>query len=140
MAGYAPTPLAKKLSLTPGMQVIFEGMPPAVEAQILSDVGPLSQLARASQPVDPIHLFTTEAAHLRRQLPRARTQIVADGLIWVSSPNAPRNSQWTSPRILCARWLGFGEAVRQADVPPDLGPVLDGTRPAPDARPDAGTR
>lgn len=86
MAGYASTPLGKKLSLKPGMRVVFEGMPAAVEAQILSDVGPLSRLARPARPVDAIHLFTAEAAHLRRRLPRARAQIVADGLIWVSWP------------------------------------------------------
>lgn len=86
MAGYAPTPLGKKLSLKPGMRVIFEGMPPAVEAEILGSVGPLSRLARPSRPVDAIHLFTAEAAYLKRRLPRARTQIVADGLIWVSWP------------------------------------------------------
>ncbi|MEM8872261.1 MAG: hypothetical protein AAGB10_12865 [Pseudomonadota bacterium] len=86
MPGYSGTPLAKKLSLKPGMRVIFEDMPPSVLTRITDDIPDLKRLARPRTPVDAIHLFATSAPVLTSRLKRARGQITQSGFIWVSWP------------------------------------------------------
>ncbi|MEM8656871.1 MAG: DUF3052 family protein [Pseudomonadota bacterium] len=84
--GYSGTPLAKKLSLKPGMRVIFEGMPESVLSNITESIPDLTVFSRPKTQVDAIHIFTTQASTLRKRLPKAQTQIQQNGFIWVSWP------------------------------------------------------
>ncbi|TNE34116.1 MAG: DUF3052 family protein [Alphaproteobacteria bacterium] len=83
-AGYSSTPLAKKLSLKPGMTCWFHEMPEAVrieigDIEILSLPGPIKSL-------DVAHVFTKERAELEHLLTELRHTIAPAGFVWVSWP------------------------------------------------------
>ncbi len=86
MPGHSKTPLAQKLSIKDGMRVVFEGMPASVLAEVIAHTPTLTQLKKPRWPVDAIHIFTTDAHHLRRRLTRARHQIRQNGFVWASWP------------------------------------------------------
>lgn len=82
-AGYSGTPLSKKLSLKPGMNVWFHSMPESVRAEI----GTIPLAARENPDgVDAAHLFTAERAELERLLGFLRKAILPNGFVWVSWP------------------------------------------------------
>ena len=85
MAGYSGTPLAQKLGIKPGMQVLVIAaqkeygallMPLPERAGILSKEG--------SAPFPLVHLFVKTLADLNRDLPRARGAMEKDGALWIS--------------------------------------------------------
>jgi hypothetical protein len=85
MAGYSGTPLAKKLGIKPGTRLFAPGAPAEYRdwlAPIPENVVFVSRGGSAN--CDMVHLFTESAAHLRRELPKARRTIRPDGGIWVS--------------------------------------------------------
>ncbi len=84
IAGYSGTPLAKKLSLKPGLTAWFHAMPDNVRAEI-GDVG-LAERATAEPGIDAAHVFVTERAELERLLADLRPKLAPAGLIWVSWP------------------------------------------------------
>lgn len=85
-AGYSGTPLAKKLTLTPGMRVWFHAMPDSVRAEIDPDAIGLIELGGAEPGLDAAHLFVTDRAELERMIGIVRTAIRPAGQIWVSWP------------------------------------------------------
>jgi hypothetical protein len=85
-AGYSGTPLAKKLSLAPGMRAWFHAMPDSVRAEIdLAAIG-VVDLDAPLEGLDAAHLFVTECAELERLITQLRTMIAPAGQIWVSWP------------------------------------------------------
>jgi hypothetical protein len=82
--GYSGTPLAKKLSLKPGLKVWFHNMPESVRAEI----GDAEAIERpAPEPgLDAAHFFTTERAEMERLLMDLRHSIAPAGFVWVSWP------------------------------------------------------
>ena len=83
-AGYSGTPLAKKLSLKPGLRAWFEAMPASVQAE-LGDVG-IERLAAPEPPIDAAHIFVTSRAAMEVKLARLRPLLAPGGFIWVSWP------------------------------------------------------
>jgi len=83
-AGYSGTPLARKLSLKPGMRAWFDGMPASVAAEI-GDVG-LERLDRPEAPIDAAHIFVTVREDMAAKLARLRPLLAPGGFIWVSWP------------------------------------------------------
>jgi len=83
-AGYSGTPLAKKLSLKPGLRAWFDGMPPSVAAEI-GDVG-LDLLVAPEAPLDAAHIFVTARADMEAKLAALRPLLASAGFIWVSWP------------------------------------------------------
>ena len=83
-AGYSGTPLAKKLSLKPGLTVWFHTMPASVRAEI-GDVG-VVELAEPAPGVEAVHLFTASRAQMAELLTRLRPTIAPHGFVWVSWP------------------------------------------------------
>lgn len=83
-AGYSGTPLAKKLSLKPGLAVWFHAMPQSVRAEI-GDAGVIER-ERPEPGIDAAHVFTAERAEMERLLSNLRHAIVRDGFVWVSWP------------------------------------------------------
>ena len=83
-AGYSGTPLAKKLSLKPGLAVWWPDMPASVRNEI-GDTGVL-ELAAPCPGLDAAHLFVTDRAAMERQLTALRHTIASAGFVWVSWP------------------------------------------------------
>ncbi len=83
-AGYSGTPLAKKLSLKPGLTAWFHAMPASVRAEI-GEVG-LSELASPAAGLDAAHIFVTERAEMERLPGTLRHTIAPTGFVWVSWP------------------------------------------------------
>lgn len=84
-AGYSGTPLARKLSLKPGMRVWREDMPAGVAAEIDADVT-TELLASPESPIDAAHTFVTRRAVLADQLAALMPLLAPAGFIWVSWP------------------------------------------------------
>lgn len=82
--GYSGTPLAKKLSLKPGMRVWFDAMPDSVRAEI--DTSDLLHLDVPEAPIDAAHIFVTERADMEAKLATLRPLLAPAGFIWVSWP------------------------------------------------------
>lgn len=85
-SGYSSTPLAKKLSLTPGMHAWFHAMPDTVRAEIDPDALGLTLADAPTSGLDTAHIFVTDRAELARQLRALRLIIQPTGQIWVSWP------------------------------------------------------
>lgn len=83
-AGYSGTPLAKKLSLKPGLRVWFDAMPDSVAAEI--DTPGLDRLAAPEASIDAAHIFVTVRAEMEAKLARLRPLLAPGGFIWVSWP------------------------------------------------------
>jgi hypothetical protein len=83
-AGYSGTPLAKKLSLKPGLRAWFDAMPASVRAEI-GDMG-MVELAGPEAPIDAAHIFVTDRAEMEAKLTMLRPLLAPTGFIWVSWP------------------------------------------------------
>jgi hypothetical protein len=82
--GYSGTPLAKKLSLKPGLTVWFHAMPESVRAEI-GDVE-IVERPTAEPGLDAAHFFTTKRAEMEAILTALRNEINPAGFVWVSWP------------------------------------------------------
>ena len=85
-AGYSGTPLAKKLSLAPGMNAWFHAMPDSVRAEIDPVAIGIVEVDAPFAGLDAAHLFVTDRAELERLIARLRAMIAPAGQIWVSWP------------------------------------------------------
>ena len=83
-AGYSGTPLAKKLSLKPGMTAWFDAMPESVRAEI-GECGVI-ELDGPDQGVEAVHAFLTDRDELQVLLGQLRTTIAPHGFVWISWP------------------------------------------------------
>lgn len=86
MAGYSGTPLAKKLSVKAGAEILLVDAPP----EYLSWLAPLPEgvrvVLKVSKSTDLIHLFVMSKKKLESALTRYRAKIKPDAMIWVSWP------------------------------------------------------
>lgn len=85
-AGYSATPLARKLSLKPGLRTWWDGMPDAVRDEIEREGLELERLERAAAPIDAAHIFVTLRAEMEDKLRELRPLLAPSGFIWVSWP------------------------------------------------------
>jgi hypothetical protein len=83
-AGYSGTPLAKKLSLKPGLRAWFDAMPARVAAEI-GETG-IVRLSAPEAPIDAAHIFVTARADMEAKLAALRPLLAPAGFIWVSWP------------------------------------------------------
>jgi hypothetical protein len=86
MAGYSGTPLTRKLSLKDGQRTFWRGMPPSVEAEILTAGLSLARLAEPEPPIDAAHVFVTSQAELATAVAELRHRLAPTGFLWVSWP------------------------------------------------------
>jgi hypothetical protein len=85
VAGYSGTPLAKKLGIKNGSNVLALNAPKDYAKLIAPLPFGAAILARAPKGgVDIVHLFVTSLAELEKILPAARKAMTIDGAIWVS--------------------------------------------------------
>jgi hypothetical protein len=86
MAGYAGTPLPRKLGIKPGSVVALLGAPRGFERTL----GTLPEGARlrrdARRAANVLLLFVTSAADLRRRFPAARRALGEPGALWIVWP------------------------------------------------------
>ncbi len=85
-AGYSGTPLARKLSLKPGLRVWWDAMPGSVRDEIESEGLELDRLERPEAPIDAAHIFVTLRADMEDKLRALRPLLAPSGFIWVSWP------------------------------------------------------
>jgi len=85
-AGYSGTPLAKKLSLKPGLRVWFSRMPASVRTEIDPDALGLTLLDAPAAGLDAAHIFVIEQAEMIRLITQLRPLLAPAGFIWVSWP------------------------------------------------------
>ena len=86
MAGYSGTPLSKKLGIKPGMAIHAVDAPAGYRTLLAPLPDDVTFAPRVSHAVDVIHVFATSASALTKTLPRLRTQMRADAMVWVSWP------------------------------------------------------
>lgn len=85
-SGYSATPLAKKLSLKPGMRVWFADMPDTVRAEIDGAGLSLVHLPAPVPPIEAAHVFVTERAALEEHIVTLRPLLAPTGFLWISWP------------------------------------------------------
>lgn len=84
--GYSGTPLAKKLSLKPGLRAWFEDMPESVRAEIDPEGIGLILLPAPDAPIDAAHVFTTDRATMEARIAALRPLLAPTGFLWISWP------------------------------------------------------
>jgi hypothetical protein len=85
MAGYSGTPLAKKLGIKPGTQILKINAPKEYEDWLGGLPDGACFVTRAPRGGSGlVHLFVTSTVELAHDLPKARAAITPDGAIWVS--------------------------------------------------------
>jgi hypothetical protein len=86
MAGYSGTPLAKKLGITAGSQVVALGAPDGYEAMLAPLPDDVSFGDAVTGTTDIVHTFCMRREVLQAQLQEWRHTIRPDAMIWVSWP------------------------------------------------------
>ena len=87
MAGYSPTPLAKKLGYKPGLTAHVHQAPSGYLAMLaLDDPQSITWSRDAAKGVQLVHAFTISLAELRKLLVLYRKRVASDGAVWISWP------------------------------------------------------
>jgi hypothetical protein len=86
VAGYSGTPLAKKLGIKPGSEVVLIGAPDGYRKLVEPLPEGVTFAARSSERTDIVHVFTTRKADLGKTLKTLRSKLKPDGVVWVSWP------------------------------------------------------
>ena len=87
MAGYASTPLAKKLGYKPGLTAHLHQAPDHYQKILaLDDATSVTWLKEPKAGVQFIHAFTPDFAELGKLLALYRKRLAPDGAVWVSWP------------------------------------------------------
>ena len=85
-AGYSGTPLAKKLGIKQGSQVLLVGAPDGY-GSLLAPLPPgVVFQAQAGEGIDLVQVFVTRRAELDEQLASLRRKLRVDAAVWVSWP------------------------------------------------------
>ena len=84
VAGYSGTPLAKKLSLKPGLTAWFHAMPETVHVELAG--ADVSEVPGPIKGLNAAHIFTKERVELEHILCELRHTIAPDGFVWISWP------------------------------------------------------
>jgi hypothetical protein len=84
-AGYYGTPLHKKLGIKAGRTAWFSGAPDGYNSELVK-AGPFQTAKKLTRDLDFLHFFTSSRADLRREFPRLRESLKANGMIWISWP------------------------------------------------------
>lgn len=84
--GYSGTPLAKKLGITEGTNVLPLGAPADYRALLAPLPEDVAFARAASAKTDVAHVFVTKRADLAKHLKALRTKLRPDAAVWVSWP------------------------------------------------------
>ena len=86
MAGYSGTPLAAKLGLRAGSNLVLAGAPDDYMALIAPAPEGMQVGTHMARTTDIVHLFSTRRVELARFLLSCRSKLRPDAAIWVSWP------------------------------------------------------
>jgi len=86
MAGYSKTPLAQKLGIKAGSEVVILSAPAGYRKWLAPLPAGVSFAEKASAGSDFIHLFVMERRTLEKELKRLRKLLADAGVLWVSWP------------------------------------------------------
>jgi hypothetical protein len=86
MAGYSGRSVVQKLGIKPGFRIFVDGAPASYDDVIGPLPADVTLAPRLKAPLDMAHVFTIQAAALRKKLPACREAIAPDGMVWVSWP------------------------------------------------------
>lgn len=86
MAGYSNTPLPKKLGIAEGFAVLVVNEPQHYRALVAPLPDDVTFVAKPDGRTNLVHLFTTKAAELARELTSYRKKLDPSAIIWVSWP------------------------------------------------------
>ncbi len=84
--GYSGTPLVKKLGIREGDRVALVDTPADYRKLIGSFPSDVEIVGPRSRQLNFLHYFVDKESDLRTRLPRFRSRITQDGMIWVSWP------------------------------------------------------
>jgi len=84
--GYSGTPLAKKLGIKAGSEVVVLDAPSGYRKALDPLPEDVTFAARVSAGTDIVHVFATRRAELGKVLKTLRSKLKADGAVWVSWP------------------------------------------------------
>jgi hypothetical protein len=82
----APRPLAAKLGIRPGCQLLVRHAPPGYRAWLAPLPEGVTFRSRPSPAIDIAHLFVTARRSLASELPKFRRALRPDAALWVSWP------------------------------------------------------
>jgi exosome complex RNA-binding protein Rrp4 len=86
MAGYSETPLVKKLGLKENFRVKIINQPENY-FDLLSDLPEGIKIIKSkSKEINFIHVFSKDANELNKLIPELKTELVSNGMIWISWP------------------------------------------------------
>ena len=83
-AGYSSTPFAKKLGLKPGYIIKLVNVPEYYFSLFTDLPAQLAEANKAETKKNFIHFFTKDKAELLEVLPRLKSELLPDGMIWVA--------------------------------------------------------
>ena len=86
MAGYSHTPLAQKLGIKAGSNILIAGAPGGYLKSLEPLPADVRIAERLSASVDIAHVFTTDRAALERSLANFRRKLGPTAIVWVSWP------------------------------------------------------
>jgi hypothetical protein len=86
MAGYSGTPLAQKLGIKAGQNVVTINAPAAYAKLLAPLPEEVSFTPKANAGVGFVHVFISERKALEKELKRLRKLIADNGILWVSWP------------------------------------------------------
>jgi hypothetical protein len=86
VAGYSGTPLATKLGIKAGNEVVLIGAPEGYVELLQPVAADVCFVARPSSSSSVVQLFTTERAEFARELARCRKVLSSQASLWVCWP------------------------------------------------------
>jgi hypothetical protein len=86
MAGYSGTPLAKKLGIKEGFQLLAVGAPEDYRRLLEPLPASVRFVSTANQNADLVHIFSTKKLQLSKALAIYRDKLDPEAVIWVSWP------------------------------------------------------
>ena len=84
--GYSGVPLAKKLGIKAPLKLLCINAPKEYKSWLGDLPTGVSLTTKLIEPVEAVHLFTTERMFLDAILSNLRHQLKQDGFVWVSWP------------------------------------------------------
>jgi len=85
-SGYSGTPLAKKLGLKSPLKLLTINAPKEYKVWLGDLPEGVKLSTKSQQPVEAVHVFTTDSLFLVATLSKLRNELKQDGFIWVSWP------------------------------------------------------
>lgn len=86
MSGYSGTPLAKKLGIKEGFNILIRNAPENYESLLAPLQDDVHLSTSNNKELQMVHFFTQSRVELENQLPGYMKSIRQDGMIWVSWP------------------------------------------------------